>query len=54
MAPQMGVEKEKLFTDSVIQSQSMEQYPIVMHNLGKAFGKMHAVDNVNLTIRKGK
>lgn len=54
LQPQMGVDNEKQFTENVIRTNTMDQYPIVLHNLGKVYGKLHAVAKINLSIRKGK
>lgn len=42
------------FTESVNETKTPDQGAIVTHDLGKKYGKHYAVNNINLTIEKGK
>lgn len=53
LAPGPSVLKERQITENVILTNTMGQHAIVMHNLGRSYGKLHAVRQVNLTINKG-
>lgn len=54
LEPRLGVDEEKRKTENVVENNTTGQYALVLHNLGRSHGKVHAVHNVNLTIEKGK